>query len=185
MQVSTILLGIQVFFSLITNKAFAEEALKGERRGANHLSLGFSHSFGLKQDVNDRLTPAVFWQFHSVDGWRSGLGVDLRISSSDLKSRQALAIGQNFVYEHRLWSNFYSAPGFELLWLYPTMTSDRIFSSDKDRHAEVGLGLSWGIIKHYSATTAFEFKLSRWRGLGSRNYQGATSLLAISRHLGQ
>ncbi|MEI8026431.1 MAG: hypothetical protein WCI18_08785 [Pseudomonadota bacterium] len=185
MQVSSILLAVQVLFCFFPTIAIAEDSLKGERRGANHLSLGFSHSFGLKQDFNDRFTPAVFWQFHSSDGWRSGLGLDSRISGSDLEARPVLTFGQNFVYEHRLWANFYSSPGFELIWLYPTVISDRIFSRDKDRTSEVGVGLSLGIINHFSATTAIEFKLNRWRGVGTRNYQGMTSLIAISRYLGK
>ncbi len=185
MQVSRILLAVQVLFCFFATVSFGEDSFKGERRGANHLSLGFSHSFGAKQDFQDRFTPAVFWQFHSSDGWRSGLGADSRISASDLDSRPVLTLGQNFVYEHRLWSNFYSSPGFELIWLYPTVISDRFFSRDKDRTSEMGVGVSFGIINHFSATTAIELKFIRWRGVGSRNYQGTSALFAISRHLGK
>jgi hypothetical protein len=185
MQVWSMVLSLPLLMVMSFSSAFGQDSYTGERRGANHLSLGFTQSFNLKTDSLERFSPAIYWQFHSSDGWRSGLGVESRVSSSDLESRRTLAMGQNFVHEHRLWSTFYMAPGFEIIWLYPTVPSERIFSKDQKRASEVGFGFSLGIINHFSATTTFELKLSRWRGIGSRNYQGFTGLLALSRYLGE
>jgi hypothetical protein len=176
-----ILLCLRIYFLslLIYSVARSEE----ERQGASHLSLGLSKSFGVKEDDSTSIFPSLYWRYHSTDGWLSSIGLETRVSASDPKSRPITTIGENFLYETRLWSYFYLGAGFELTILYPTSSNDRLFTKDNDRRTQIGVGGSAALVTHWSTTTSFEFKLVRWRGIGSRDYQGLATIVSISRFL--
>jgi hypothetical protein len=172
-------LSIWLLSLVIHSRARSEE----ERQGASFLSLGFTKSFSLHDAKSTSVNPALYWRYHSSDGWLSSLGLETRVSSSDLKSRPITTVGENFLYETRLWSSIYFGAGFELTLLYPTLSSERMFTKDNDRRTQIGVGGSAALVSHWSNVTSLEFKLVRWRGIGSRDYQGLCGVISISRLL--
>jgi len=162
------------------SSAFGKALGSIERQNPNHVSFGVAQSLCLSLCKSPFYSPSVQWFFYGADGWRSSIGLELRYSASDILSRPIMTLSESFLREFRLWSSVYWGPGFEMLFLFPSQSGRNPFGKDTDRKSEMGLGLNLHLIEHFSSINALELKVSRWRGLGTKEYQGFTYLVSYS-----
>lgn len=154
-----------------------------ERKNPNHAGIGLSKSTGLKEGKSPVFSPSAYWYFYGGDGWRSSIGFENRYSAADISPRPLSILTQGFLREQRIWADVYWGAGFEFMLLYPTLFGQNPFQKDSNRKTEFGIGADFHLLEHFSAEKTIEIKLSKWRGVGSRNYQGFSYALIFSHAL--
>lgn len=151
-----------------------------ERKNPNHAGIGLLKSTGLKEGKSPVFSPSAYWYFYGGDGWRSSIGFEKRYSAADPSTRSLSILTQSFLREERIWSDVYWGAGFEFMLLYPTIVGQNPFQKDPDHKTEFGIGANIHLLEHFSPEKTMEIKFSKWRGVGSRNYQGFSFALIFS-----